>query len=114
MSTQKNPKILVVDDQPINVKLLQSKLERQSMDVSIAFDGRECLEKVASVHPDIILLDIMMPEMDGIETCRLIKADPKTKAIPIIFITANVTKKQKIQGLEAGAVDYITKPIDLE
>jgi two-component system sensor histidine kinase/response regulator len=114
LSTQKKPKILVVDDQPINVKLLQSKLERQSMDVSIAFDGRECLEKVVSVHPDIILLDIMMPEMDGIETCRLIKADPKTKAIHIIFITANVTKKQKIQGLEAGAVDYITKPIDLE
>ena len=89
-------------------------LERQSMEVSIAFNGRECLEKIASVNPDIILLDIMMPEMDGIETCRLIKEDPKTKAIPIIFITADVTKNQKIKGLEAGAVDYITKPIDLE
>ena len=114
MSTQKKPKILVVDDQPINVKLLQSKLRRESMDVSVAFNGRECLEKVASFHPDIVLLDIMMPEMDGIETCRRIKADPKNKAIPIIFITARVAKQQKIEGLEAGAVDYITKPIDLE
>jgi CheY-like chemotaxis protein len=114
LSLPAKPKILVVDDQPINVKLLQRKLERQNMDVYVAYNGRECLDQVAALQPDLILLDIMMPEMDGIETCQQIKADAATEAIPIIFITANASKKGKLEGLEAGAVDYITKPIDLE
>lgn len=114
MSTKRKPKILVVDDQPINIKLLQRKLERQDMDVLVAYNGRECLNIVEQELPDLILLDIMMPEMDGIETCQHLKANPATETIPIIFITAKASKEGKLEGLDAGAVDYITKPIDLD
>lgn len=84
------------------------------MDVSVAYTGRECLDLVAKNIPDLILLDIMMPEMDGIETCERLKSKPETEAIPIIFITAKASKEGKLEGLGAGAVDYITKPIDLD
>ncbi|MGJ8650487.1 MAG: response regulator [Opitutaceae bacterium] len=114
MSTKPKPKILVVDDQPINIKLLQRKLERQGMEVFVAYNGRECLNIVGEAKPDLILLDIMMPEMDGIETCQHLKANPETETIPIIFITAKASKEGKLEGLDAGAVDYITKPIDLD
>ncbi|WP_269522281.1 ATP-binding response regulator [Coraliomargarita parva] len=114
MSKRQKPKILVVDDQPINIKLLQRKLERQGMDVLVAYNGRECLKIVEDTIPDLILLDIMMPEMDGIETCQHLKANPQTETIPIIFITAKASKEGKLEGLDAGAVDYITKPIDLD
>jgi two-component system sensor histidine kinase/response regulator len=114
LSTKRKPKILVVDDQPINIKLLQRKLERQNMHVLVAYNGRECLDIVEQELPDLILLDIMMPEMDGIETCQHLKANPATETIPIIFITAKASKEGKLEGLDAGAVDYITKPIDLD
>ncbi|MFP4070157.1 MAG: response regulator [Opitutales bacterium] len=114
MSKKHKPTILVVDDQPINIKLLQRKLERQGMDVLVAYNGRECLDIVAETTPDLILLDVMMPEMDGIETCQHLKANPRTETIPIIFITAKASKEGKLEGLDAGAVDYITKPIDLD
>jgi two-component system sensor histidine kinase/response regulator len=110
----KSQTILVVDDQPINLKLLQRKLEREGMTVVTAVNGQECLERVAEFHPDLILLDVMMPEMDGIEACQRLKADPSTASIPIIFITAKSSKEGKLEGLGVGAVDYITKPIDLE
>jgi CheY-like chemotaxis protein len=114
LSKKQQPKILVVDDQPINIKLLQRKLERQGMDVYVAHNGRECLNIVAETKPNLILLDIMMPEMDGIETCQRLKSNPETETIPIIFITAKASKEGKLEGLDAGAVDYITKPIDLD
>ena len=114
MSTRQKPKILVVDDQPINIKLLQRKLERQDMEILVAYNGRECLDIVEQTIPDLILLDVMMPEMDGIETCQHLKMNPATESIPIIFITAKTSKEGKLEGLDAGAVDYITKPIDLE
>jgi two-component system sensor histidine kinase/response regulator len=114
LSTRHQPKILVVDDQPINIKLLQRKLERQNMEVLVAYNGHECLQVVQQTIPDLILLDIMMPEMDGIQTCQHLKANPATESIPIIFITAKASKEGKLEGLDAGAVDYITKPIDLE
>ena len=108
------PKILVVDDQPINVQLLKRKLEREAMTVATAHSGREALELVASDKPDLILLDVMMPDMDGIEVCQRLQADNETKNIPVIFITARTSKEGKIEGLGVGAVDYITKPIDLD
>lgn len=114
MNTKRKPRIIVVDDQPINIKLLQRALERQGMEVVVAFNGRECLDAVAERKPDLILLDIMMPEMDGIETCQHLKSNPETETIPIIFVTARTTKENKLEGLSVGAVDYITKPIDLE
>lgn len=106
--------ILVVDDQPINIKLLQRKLEREGYEVLTAFNGQECLNIVAERKPDLILLDVMMPEMDGIETCEKLKENEDTETIPVIFITAKSSKEGKLEGLGVGAVDYITKPIDLE
>jgi two-component system sensor histidine kinase/response regulator len=108
------PKILVVDDQPINVQLLKRKLEREGMTVATSYSGREALDMVKADKPDLILLDVMMPEMDGIEVCQRLQADKETKAIPVIFITARTSKEGKIEGLGVGAVDYITKPIDLD
>ncbi|MDQ5977793.1 MAG: two-component system, sensor histidine kinase and response regulator, partial [Verrucomicrobiota bacterium] len=108
------PKILVVDDQPINVQLLKRKLEREGMTVIAAYSGQEALTVTTAEKPDLILLDVMMPDMDGLEVCQRLQADIETKSIPIIFITARTSKEGKIEGLGVGAVDYITKPIDLD
>ena len=108
------PKILVVDDQPINVQLLKRKLEREGMTVLTAYSGQDALNLVAADKPDLILLDVMMPEMDGIEVCQRLQGEDDTRSIPIIFITARSSKEGKIEGLGVGAVDYITKPIDLD
>ncbi|MFH1499620.1 MAG: response regulator [Verrucomicrobiota bacterium] len=108
------PQILVVDDQPVNVQLLKRKLEREGLGVRTAYSGQEALELVAEAHPDLILLDVMMPDMDGIEVCQRLQSDEKTRSIPVIFITARSSKEGKLEGLGVGAVDYITKPIDLD
>src|SRR5690606_21245545 len=108
------PKILVVDDQPINVQLLRRKLEREGITVRTAFSGQEALEQVAQEKPDLVLLDVMMPDMDGIEVCQRLQAREDTRSIPVIFITARSSKEGKLEGLGVGAVDYITKPIDLD
>lgn len=108
------PSILVVDDQPINVQLLKRKLEREGIHVAAAYNGLEALELVKKEKPDLILLDVMMPDMDGIEVCQRLQSDEQTRSIPVIFITARTSKEGKIEGLSVGAVDYITKPIDLD
>jgi CheY-like chemotaxis protein len=108
------PRIMVVDDQPINVQLLKRKFEREGMEVIAAYNGREALNLVTQQKPDLILLDVMMPDMDGIEVCQNLQASPDTKSIPVIFITARSSKEGKLEGLSVGAVDYITKPIDLD
>ncbi len=108
------PSILIVDDQPINVQLLKRKLEREGLHVVPAYSGVEALDLVAQSKPDLILLDVMMPDMDGIEVCRRLQASEDTRAIPVIFVTARTSKEGKIEGLSVGAVDYITKPIDLD
>ena len=108
------PNILVVDDQPINVQLLRSKLEREGIRVTAAYNGMEALRSVADEKPDLILLDVMMPDMDGIEVCQRLQASEETRSIPVIFITARTSKEGKLEGLGVGAVDYITKPIDLD
>ncbi|MDE3083829.1 MAG: response regulator, partial [Verrucomicrobiota bacterium] len=108
------PKILVVDDQPINVQLLKRKLEREGIQVVTAYTGTDALEFVKKETIDLILLDVMMPDMDGIEVCERLQADEETRSIPVIFITARSSKEGKLEGLSVGAVDYITKPIDLD
>ncbi|MBL9199422.1 MAG: hybrid sensor histidine kinase/response regulator [Opitutaceae bacterium] len=108
------PHILVVDDQPVNVQLLKRKLERESIRVTTAASGAEALESVRAARPDLILLDVMMPDMDGLEVCSRLQADEQTRGIPVIFITARTGKESRIEGLSVGAVDYITKPIDLD
>ena len=106
--------ILVVDDQPINVQLLKRKLERAGLGVITANNGLEALEQVKEHRPDLILLDLMMPDMDGIEVCQRLQERSDTRSIPVIFVTARTTKESKLEGLAVGAVDYITKPIDLD
>lgn len=104
--------VLVVDDTEVNVDILMNALG-ESYDVSVAMDGREAIETVAEEAPDLILLDIMMPEMDGYEVCRRLKADERTAKIPVIFLTALTEIENKTKGFQMGAVDYITKPFEI-
>lgn len=106
--------ILLVDDQAVNLMLLKRKLERAGMVADSVSSGQACLDFLANKKPDLILLDVSMPEMDGFETCQKIQANPSWIEIPIIFITSKKSKEEKLQGLSAGAVDYITKPIDFD
>jgi two-component system, NtrC family, sensor kinase len=106
--------ILIVDDTPNNIRLLFDVLNRSGFDVSVVKSGEIALEKLSHIQPDLILLDIMMPGIDGFETCRRIKANPEHADIPIIFMTALSEYENKVSGLKLGAVDYITKPIYVE
>src|ERR1035437_10303704 len=92
------PSILVVDDQPINVQLLKRKMEREGMRVTAAYNGMEALASVQKELPDLILLDVMMPDMDGIEVCQRLQANETTRATPVIFITARPEKEKTIGG----------------
>ena len=106
------PLILVVDDVPDNVDILQMRLESQGYEVMAAGDGVEALEKIRALLPDLVLLDIMMPKMDGIETVKRLKADPSLPFIPVILVTAKADASDVIAGLESGGDDYLTKPVD--
>ena len=103
-------RILVVDDTQKNVQLLGIILKRQNYLINVAYSGPEAIELAQKVFPDLILLDIMMPGMDGYETCERLKKDPKTESIPIIFLTAKSEVDDIIKGFDVGAVDYVTKP----
>ncbi len=105
-------RILVVDDLLPNVRLLEAKLESEYYDVVTAQSGKEALENIAKNPPDVILLDVMMPEMDGFETCKIIKSDPKTAHIPVVMVTALSDVDDRVQGLNVGADDFLTKPIN--
>jgi sigma-B regulation protein RsbU (phosphoserine phosphatase) len=105
------PRILVVDDTPANIKILADLLRKDYL-LSVATSGADALEIAASDdRPDLVLLDIMMPEMDGYEVCRRLKADPRTQDVPVIFVTAMSEVDDETKGFSLGAVDYITKPI---
>ena len=104
--------VLVVDDTEANVDILVDALG-ELYDVSVAMDGREAVETIAEEAPDLILLDIMMPEMDGYEVCERLKADERYAKIPIIFLTALTEIENKTKGFKMGAVDYITKPFEI-
>lgn len=107
---EQRPKILVVDDIPSNVHVL-SRILKDDYDIYFATDGEKALELVQARMPDLVLLDIMMPGMDGYEVCSRIKADPSTRDIPVIFISAKSEVEDETRGLEVGAIDFITKPI---
>lgn len=107
-------RILVVDDEEKNRSLLKDSLDAKGYDVEEATNGREALEKVASWPPDAILLDVMMPEMDGYETCRTLKRRSETAAIPILMITALNERDERLNGIKEGANDFLTKPIDIQ
>jgi two-component system, cell cycle response regulator len=105
-------RVLIVDDIPTNVRLLEARLTAEYFEVFTANSGRDALAICDSRPIDIILLDVMMPEMDGFEVCRRLKANPKTHHIPVLMITALDQPSDRVQGLEAGADDFLTKPVD--
>ncbi|MGH8674842.1 MAG: diguanylate cyclase domain-containing protein, partial [Burkholderiales bacterium] len=109
-SGTKRGRVLIVDDQRLNVQLL-SDILKDHYDLSIAGDGERAIELCARRPPDLVLLDVQMPGLDGYEVCRRLKADPATREIPVIFVTARDSVEDQIKGLEAGAVDFITKPV---
>ncbi len=103
-------KILVVDDEPEAVELLEFNLKQAGFDVISAEDGAEALKKARSALPSLIVLDLMLPEVDGLEVCKMLRRDQTTARIPIIMLTAKAAEMDRIVGLELGAEDYITKP----
>jgi two-component system cell cycle response regulator len=105
-------KILVIDDLPENVFILQDRLVQEGFEVITAYDGNEGLEKANAVLPDLILLDVMMPDISGFEVCKILTTNEKTKHIPIILVTAKASAEDTKEGLEAGAFDYIKKPFN--
>ncbi len=105
-------KILIVDDEPFNVDYLQQELEDLGYETISAANGQEALEKVAAEAPDLILLDVMMPVMDGFTACRILKANEATQLIPIVIMTVLGGTEDRIKGIKAGADDFLTKPVD--
>ncbi len=108
----KNQRILLVDDVHKNIQLIGTLLKEKGYALSIATNGKQALKIVEQTDPDLILLDVMMPEMDGMETCAHLKKNPRTANIPVIFLSALSDTVNKVKGFELGAVDYVTKPIE--
>src|SRR5579871_6248318 len=104
-------RVLVVDDVPANVKLLEARLSAEYFDVLTATNGAEALDLCSRAECDIILLDVMMPDMDGFEVCRRLKSNPATHFIPVVMVTALDSPSDRVRGLDAGADDFLTKPV---
>jgi putative two-component system response regulator len=111
-SSQKLTTVLIVDDEPRNIKLLETLLHAEGYATVIASNGKDALALAASEKPDLVLLDVMMPDMDGFETVARLKGDPQTKRVPVIMVTALDDRASKQRALEAGAEEFLSKPID--
>lgn len=105
-------RILFVDDEPEILNAVKLYLENEDFEVHVTIDGRQALEMAEAIRPDLIILDVMMPAMDGVQVCRQLRSRTRTRMIPVIFLTARESVEDKITGLEAGGVDYITKPFN--
>ncbi|MCG8683482.1 MAG: response regulator, partial [Desulfobacterales bacterium] len=103
--------ILIVDDTPENIKIIAEILKQDGYGISFANSGQKALDIIRLTPPDLVLLDIVMPGMDGFETCRKIKADPDTALLPVIFLSNITDSKKVVEGLKIGAVDYLNKPV---
>ena len=106
------PRILCVDDEPSILKIFESLLAPHDYEIIKAQNGQEALEKLNQERVDLVLMDIMMPKLDGLEACKRIKGDERTRDIPVVMITALSTKADWIKGIEAGAEDFVSKPFD--
>src|SRR5919202_629136 len=105
-------RILVIDDHPDNIALIRAQLEREGHTVSVAVDGNAGLEAATASRPDVILLDVLLPDLSGYEVCRRLRASNATRATPILMLTALQDRADRLQGLEAGADDFLSKPVD--
>ncbi len=105
-------RILIVEDTPANIQTLTAILKEQDYQISVATNGRQALQVIEKMRPDLVLMDIMMPEMDGYEACRQIKASPRWRDLPIIFLSAKSETDDIVRGFELGAVDYVSKPFN--
>jgi len=112
VQTLENNKVLVIDDDRFMVRVISDCLEKEGFAVNGAYDFNSAMDKIYSNAPDIILLDVVLPEMNGVEICRLLRNDTRTSHVPIIMLTSKVEVEDKVAGLDAGADDYITKPFD--
>ncbi len=104
------PRVLVVEDDPDIADLIRRYLQRAGFEVDVRVSGREALDAIAAAPPDLMVLDVMLPQVNGLEICRLVRADEKTAAIPIIMVTARADETERIAGLDLGADDYLPKP----
>src|SRR6202158_125955 len=104
-------RVLVVDDVPANVKLMEARLSAEYFDVITALSGQDAIAVCERAECDIVLLDVMMPDMDGFEVCRRLKANPSTHHLPVVMVTALDQASDRVRGLEAGADDFLTKPV---
>lgn len=104
------PRVLIVDDVPMNVQVVASLLSKEDYQLAAAVNGEQALAAVREDPPDLVLLDVMMPGMDGFEVCRRLKGDARTVDIPVIFLTARAEEEDLVKGFELGAVDYVNKP----
>lgn len=112
MATEGTPRILVADDDPVILRLLQVNFRLEGYEVETAPHGEEALKKAKDFLPDLILLDVMMPGLDGWEVCRQLKDDPATADIPVIFLSARAQDEDRRRGYALGVVEYVTKPFD--
>lgn len=107
-------KILIVDDEVDLVETVRFPLEMEGFNVLVSYNGEDALNQARKVKPDLIILDLMLPKLDGYKVCRLLKFDEKYKHIPILMLTARTQEKDKIMGMETGADEYITKPFEMD
>ena len=107
-------KVLIVDDEPLNVDYIEQRLEDLNYEIITAADGQEALDKIKSEHPDLVLLDLMMPVLDGFAVLSEVKADPSLRETPVIIISADHDSKSIVRGIKQGADDYLTKPVNAE
>jgi len=113
-NSMSNKRILVVDDEVDLVETIRFALELEGYDVLVAYNGEEALNQARKENPDLILLDLMLPKLDGYKVCRLLKFDERYKHIPILMLTAKTQEKDRATGMETGANEYITKPFEMD